>query len=304
MFIMSELTKGQLAIRQIITQHLKEYLSIDDTDRIAKSNLFNKIQKIFESTSEIVNDSVTGRYEGYKDISHYYISHLNNIKINPSQEPIKSDFPNISFHSFILDGNGSNNKRKLFMGGCKAFTTFQALFTLAQGQTVPMQDYDVTKIAYHKKSGIITCSEGTHRTLGHILWGESKIAPCSMSIVDESHLDNDLNKALLILENNESKPYITFDSHSKNEIDKVKRVAFESTEREKNILAEYCQSRSSKIKPDFKINNIDILLTDLKRIEKRNLLQKFYFHLQINLEITREFSDLEYWFDYIYSKKK
>lgn len=121
---MSELTKGQLTIRQIITEHLEEYFSIDETNKITKEKLFSRIQDIFQSKPEIVNDSVTGRYEGYKDISHHYFSYISH---NCQKEPIKNIFSDISFQAFIYEGGGSNNKRKLFMGGCRCNTTFQAL---------------------------------------------------------------------------------------------------------------------------------------------------------------------------------
>jgi hypothetical protein len=234
---MIKLTEGQLAIRQIIIEYLEEYLSIDATNYDEKNNLYKKIQNIFQSRPEIVNDPVTGRYEGYKDISHRYISYLYNLG---QQETIKNNFPDISFHSFIYGGGGSDDKRKLFMGGYYWNTTFWALFTLAQGQTVPMEDAD---IAYYQKSGIVTySSNGSHRALAHILWGESKIAPRSMILIHEfPHLNNDLNKALLILENSEIKPYINFNYRSTNEIDKIKRFTFEATECEKKTITEYCK---------------------------------------------------------------
>lgn len=290
---MFSLTRGQEAVRQIITNKLPKLLAQTNSN-YPSDELVTEVISEFSQRQEIHNDAVVGRYEDYIDISFKYKDYL---AYTGRSVDLDDDFPVFKLDKFIYDIGPDERPQKLYKGGCKFNTTVSILFALARNQSNYMWG---THLIYYEKSGILTAMQGTHRTLAHVLWGEPRIYPWTLTLCTESKVDTNLNQALLQLDKSGIGDYLRFKNYSDDEVEQIKWFAFEATSDELEFITNFCSSPCSAAFTDEPLGIdwfVDCLL-ELRAIQKTYSLKPLIYNLKkaVNRPI---YSDFERWyFDY------
>lgn len=204
---MLSITDGQKRIRGIITLFLPKYKNIFVPDEYKHLDprlypptlhILEKMRTVVAQDPIIRQDVITGKALKNPDVSASYIEWLQKIS---SSEVFNSYNENVKLDKFFYTRD--DEEGYVYSGGLdkenKWVTTFYALLTFADAGYLPTLFQP--PMIYFPNAGILTIdSDGNHRLLAHVLWGQTKIQSTHATIYDDSLHDPELHEALLKLE--------------------------------------------------------------------------------------------------------
>jgi hypothetical protein len=261
------LSAGRIRIREIVKQYLS-YSQKLERSAPELPLLFSEIRQAFAFDPVITEDPLTS----FKlDHPHISLTYLGWLAETSSHQSFNKDFPPVCLDQFVYARKGNESLLAYTCGTNeknKWHTTIKAMLTLAAGQQIPC----CMNSRYFSRSRVLTIgTDGNHRHLAHVLWGEPILHTMQLKVFDEIP-DLELNEALLFLD---SIPLLWFRFYSEdprelvNEAKWVKEVVQHATAEELGILAGYLQFYSGK---GCAISDLRFLLPQLRQIQGRTFL--------------------------------
>ena len=183
------LSPGQERIREIIISKLPEYKN-EGSDRY--SDFTNRIIDLFDEDPIIRNDHVTSDLLGFNKVSPNYFLWCQIFSNKASR-----GFNIRSLERYVYWRSQGNYMPPIqtvqrYKGGRKSNSTIHHLFCLAENKPFSVS------IDYYHPSGILTVtSDGNHRLLAYVLWGDLGLIKPYITVYEEIRPDESLFEALL-----------------------------------------------------------------------------------------------------------
>jgi hypothetical protein len=194
-------TTGQLAVRELVQANLAIF-EMRHVPRTGWFEMAKALKQVLAADARVTNDPVTGKRLGYTTYAQSYLVYLQEVgKLEERHKLITPDLPVWNFIYTRGWGRVASDKEAppAYLLGEKYGSTASVLFGLAQRKSIETSDWDL--FFYPEEQILTTASGGEHRTLAHMLWGQS---PPEYLEVDVYHTtgrtDSELNQALLFFE--------------------------------------------------------------------------------------------------------
>lgn len=307
------LSQGQIQVRKIVFEFLPQYQEFKSRQERQVEihweewhKLYEEVIKQFSCDPLITTDPITAHPLGNSSFSRYYIDWLWK---NGTSKTLYDNYPEVQLDKYVHQNFGV--VMLAFQGGAKSNSTISCLFGLAENK--PLHNHNFF-VEYYIKSGILKNGNGGyHRLLAHVLWGEPRIQPERMCIIEESTCDPALNKALLRINELLSKAhlYFKFKYYSDDEVTCIKDFVSEAALKEIEIINRFLiyQDETGKTDKyryhmDLRRNEVDVyylrfLLEEQRKIFGRSRIKTSYLNTIRNLKLSNQgITDFEQWLNH------